>query len=65
LNRTTGAVDPGYAPRLAPDVAPYFFGVWTLHTSATGILWVGGDSTKVVSSGHTYNRPKLAAFPAR
>jgi hypothetical protein len=65
VNPSTGAVDPGFSPRMEPNFAPYFFGVWMLRVSASGVLWVGGESTKVVSGGHSYSRPKLAAFPGR
>jgi hypothetical protein len=62
VNLTTGAIDPAFAPAMAPSVKPYFYGVWSLMVDSRGALWAGGAFTKVVSGGHTYPRPKLAVF---
>jgi hypothetical protein len=59
----TGAVDSGFAPKMDPSNAPYFFGVWSVEVSSDGTLWAGGVFRQVDSGGKTYKRPKLAAFP--
>jgi hypothetical protein len=61
----TGAVDSQFAPKMNPTNAPYYYGVWSLEVTSDGTLWAGGVFTKVWSGGKTYQRPKLAAFPAQ
>lgn len=61
--------DPGWAPWLGPLNStksslrqPYFYGVWNLHASADGSVYVGGVFGNVAVGGKTYKQPKFVKF---
>ncbi len=70
---TSGAAvpDPGWAPWLGPLNStksslrqPYFYGVWNMHASPDGSLYVGGVFGNVTVGGKTYKQPKFVKLAA-
>ena len=61
--------DPTWAPSLGPLnrtktslKQPYYYGVWSLHVSQQGDLFVGGAFGNVTAGGKTYKQPKFVEF---